>query len=478
MRKVKCKEIKEIRFHQYLRLKSHADEQIQGPYLNLIALKMTCQFPNELMENIFIQMNARNLMQSKKVCHRWNEIISKLERNGVLWLDYCLQEIPVHSLTDITKMQELHAAQKGNIFYHLLSKLGWIFWKEIFKEYVRSRRVKNELYAITTIRYNPDHGLATTLALNDLLLYSGFENGDVYLWKNIDSCQRSTKVVESNHCPVQAIYCDPEGTTSSKVLRGGAKNPESLIVVYGDLVKFIKNTSESGKYNKRSDWQIEVPRKPCENQFEFCPIIPSDENVWCEWYSGNQLHFVTSEKETVHVSTSMDRITASDSSSGMIVFGRRTGDVLYCDQLETHGNLLAIGHIRDIEYKVLGNVGSSVRQLISKGKNVLCLTDDSNIYVSVNLSSFHYLDTHASFGCHVECIAWHGAILAIGTKYGIVHVYHIPQEMDLQNLDLRKNTVISLNCEHINAITIGDDGNRPVIAVATDIVGIIHVIRW
>lgn len=127
---------------------------------------MACQFPNELMETIFIQMNAENLMQSRKVCHRWNEIISKLERNGSLWLDFCLEEIPLHSLTDITKMQELHVAQKGNIFYYLLSKLGWIFWKEIFKEYVRARRVKNELYAITTIKYNPDNGQVTSLALN------------------------------------------------------------------------------------------------------------------------------------------------------------------------------------------------------------------------------------------------------------------------------------------------------------------------
>lgn len=135
-----------------------------------------------------------------------------------------------------------------------------------------------------------------------MLLYSGFENGDVYIWKNIDSGQRSTKVVESVHCPVQAIFCDPEGmyfisedlfmrsalsriikyygielyrlianelslnlgTTSSKVLKGEIRNTESLIVVYRDLVKFVRYryTSESG--NKRSEWLLEVPRKPCE----------------------------------------------------------------------------------------------------------------------------------------------------------------------------------------------------------------------
>lgn len=52
------------------------------------------------------------------------------------------------------------------------------------------------------------------MSFSDLLLYSGFENGDVYLWKNIDSGQRSTEVVESIHCPVQAIFCDPEGLYS------------------------------------------------------------------------------------------------------------------------------------------------------------------------------------------------------------------------------------------------------------------------
>lgn len=150
------------------KVKLHDWYRIETAFFNNFFLfqMMACQFPNELMETIFIQMNAENLMQSRKVCHRWNEIISKLERSGSLWLDFCLEEIPLHSLTDITRMQELHAAQKGNIFYHLLSKLGWIFWKEIFKEYVRTRRVKNELYAITTIKYNPDNGLVTTLTLN------------------------------------------------------------------------------------------------------------------------------------------------------------------------------------------------------------------------------------------------------------------------------------------------------------------------
>lgn len=133
-----------------------------------------------------------------------------------------------------------------------------------------------------------------------MLLYSGFENGDVYIWKNIDSGQRSTKVVESVHCPVQAIFCDPGGlyfisedlfmrsalssiikyygielyrlitnelslnlgTTSSKVLKGEVRNTESLIVVYRDFVKFVRYTSESD--NKRSEWLLEVPRKPCE----------------------------------------------------------------------------------------------------------------------------------------------------------------------------------------------------------------------
>lgn len=38
--------------------------------------------------------------------------------------------------------------------------------------------------------------------------------------------------------------------------------------------------------------------------------------------------------------------------------------------------------------------------------------------MSVNLSRFLCLDAHTSFGCRVEGIAWHGAILAIGTKYG------------------------------------------------------------
>lgn len=61
---------------------------------------------------------------------------------------------------------------------------------------------------------------------------------------------------------------------------------------------------------------------------------------------------------------------------------------------------------------------------------------------------------------------------------GFVHVYHIPREAHLQNIDLKDGTTIQLNCEHVNNIAIGDDGSRVVVAVATDLLGVIHIIRW
>ena len=57
-------------------------------------------------------------------------------------------------------------------------------------------------------------------------------------------------------------------------------------------------------------------------------------------------------------------------------------------------------------------------------------------------------------------------------------MYHIPREAHLQNIDLKDGTTIQLNCEHVNNIAIGDDGSRVVVAVATDLLGVIHIIRW
>ncbi|XP_078323492.1 uncharacterized protein LOC111124846 [Crassostrea virginica] len=430
---------------------------------------MTHPFPNEVLEKLFVYMNAENLMRAKKVCNRWNGVIQTLEQKGSVWLDFCIQEIPVYILFDITKLNELLYAKKGSIFYHLLSKLSWVFWKEIFKEYTRTGRIARDLHAITTITYNSDCGQVTALAFNDLLFYSGFENGDVYLWKNIDGCQSRARVGGSVPCPVQAIYCNPEGTTTTKLQKGGSNNTESLLIVYKDLIRLQKDS-------KGDKWKLDIRRKPCENSHEFCPICPPGQTAAFEWYSGNQFHIVTNEKETRHVNSNpMEHLTACSHSCGMIVFGRSTGEIMVCEELDS---LETLSDATDMKFKLLGRLGSSVRQVICKGKHIVCLTDDSNIYVSVNMSTFHKIATHDNFCCHVECIAWHGSVLAIGTKYGFVYVYHIPREAHLQNIDLKDCTTIQLNCEHVNNIAIGDDGSRVVVAVATDLLGVIHIIRW
>ncbi|XP_062596445.1 uncharacterized protein LOC134257883 [Saccostrea cucullata] len=424
------------------------------------------KFPNEVLENIFKHMDARTLMHSKKVCIRWKEIISKMELMGNLWLDYCLREIPKCILIDISKLDhDLVETSKGDIFYHMLSKMGWIFWKEIFKEYVRAWRVKQDLYVMTTVKYNQDFGQVTALAFNDLVLYSGFENGDVFLWKNLDTGQKSTKVTDSVYSPVQAIYCNPKGSITSQ-LQGIGKKTETLMVVYKDKVKLYRNEGRKSASNvSQWQWQQEVSRKPCENPHEFCPL-PGGHLSSFEWYSGGYIH--QTEETTKRISVCEDwmdiHITAAAATKGKIVFGRNSGEVFYISGSSS--------------VTVLDNLRSRVRQLIIKGKTILCLTDDSHIHISANFATFCKLDAHKAFGCHVECIAWQASILVIGTKYGVVHVYHVPTEKSLLDLDLNKSTVIPLNCEHVNAIAIGDDGSRPVVAVATDTVGIMHVIRW
>ncbi|XP_056013350.1 uncharacterized protein LOC125681087 isoform X2 [Ostrea edulis] len=372
---------------------------------------MASNFPNEVQENIFRHMDAENLMRAKKVCRRWNEIILNMEQRGSLWLEYCLGEIPSYTLTDITKLQELSVACRGNIYHHVLSKLGWIFWKEIFKEYIRTRRIKLDLYVITNVRYSPHCGQVTALAFNDLLLYSGFENGDVCLWKNIDASQISTKVTDSIHCPVQAIYCNSKGTTCSK-LQGKHQKTESLMVVYKDKVKLYRTENKSAGFGLQWQWQKEVPRKSSEYPREFCSV-PVGSDVWFEWYSGGYVYSVSDQTKKKRMEDNRStQITAADSSNRKVVYGTRTGDVFSFSLTDT---CEFEKYLSDLSYR--GNVGSSVRQLISKGEYILCLTDDSDIFVSDGSSIFHKLDVHGVFGCHVECIAWYASILVIGTKY-------------------------------------------------------------
>lgn len=52
------------------------------------------------------------------------------------------------------------------------------------------------------------------------------------------------------------------GIISFKVLKGEVRNIELLIVVYRDLVKFVRYILELD--NKRFEWLLEVLRKFCE----------------------------------------------------------------------------------------------------------------------------------------------------------------------------------------------------------------------
>ena len=58
---------------------------------------------------------------------------------------------------------------------------------------------------------------------------------------------------------------------------------------------------------------------------EFCPISPPDQTAAFEWYSGNQFHIVTNEKETRHFySNPMEHLTACSHSCGMV------NDLFHC----------------------------------------------------------------------------------------------------------------------------------------------------
>ena len=63
---------------------------------------------------------------------------------------------------------------------------------------------------------------------------------------------------------------------------------------------------------------------------EFCPICPPDETAAFEWYSGNQFHIVTNEKETRHVNSNpMEHLTACSHSCGMVMIHFIAHMILY-----------------------------------------------------------------------------------------------------------------------------------------------------
>ena len=61
-----------------------------------------------------------------------------------------------------------------------------------------------------------------------------------------------------------------------------------------------------------------------------------------------------------------------------IVFGRSTGEVMVCEEFDSLENL---SDAIDMKFKLLGRLGSSVRQVICKGKHIVCLTGTVNYHL-------------------------------------------------------------------------------------------------
>ena len=60
-----------------------------------------------------------------------------------------------------------------------------------------------------------------------------------------------------------------------------------------------------------------------------------------------------------------------------IVFGRSTGEIMVCEELDS---LETLSDATDMKFKLLGRLGSSVRQVICKGKHIVCLTGTMNYH--------------------------------------------------------------------------------------------------
>lgn len=61
-----------------------------------------------------------------------------------------------------------------------------------------------------------------------------------------------------------------------------------------------------------------------------------------------------------------------------IVFGRSTGEIMVCEELDS---LETLSDATDMKFKLLGRLGSSVRQVICKGKHIVCLTGTVNYHL-------------------------------------------------------------------------------------------------
>lgn len=425
------------------------------------------ELPPETQAYILSKLDGRSVAVCKQVCRLWKDLITGLETSFHLWLRCSLKEIPPHSLVELTRCVQLSGGREGTPAELaadwnacLESQLPWRFWRDIYAKYSRSHCIMNWNENVTTFRFDSRHGDITCLHIQDNVIYSGHENGDVISWKNIERNMRY-HVLYKHPRRVTCITGLDMVTTVQDVHDGRCSNKIVSSSRDGSIILYNVKTRKKERiqhYSKQVNcvrsWGNHFIAAANRSLLQGQPIWTStdqskaDVNITCTLFS-----------------QSATDITAVAFWKDEVISGDERGNLFHWT------SCLGCGQRDQQDMTHVANIGSCIKSIYILGRRIVCFTNDGMLHVSHPADRFGFsrYDIHRAVLNFPECIAISGAILGIGFRSGLVYLYHLPREDSWNILDLTQpSRTIHTHQDHINALVFGDDGNAPFVAIATE----------
>jgi len=122
-----------------------------------------------------------------------------------------------------------------------------------------------------------------------------------------------------------------------------------------------------------------------------------------------------------------------------------------------------------------------VQGAILRGETSLVLTHSHGLFSWHSKPDGSVVHNFSVIGQHTnnvergECLAMHGALVAIGTRSGAVYIYHLDGDWKDQFNEV--HCVLHGSQSAVNAVDLDDDGEGPALVIAGDD-GIARVYRW
>ncbi|KAJ7340122.1 SCF ubiquitin ligase complex subunit cdc4 [Desmophyllum pertusum] len=396
--------------------------------MNLSAL------PLELIDEILKRLDAISLAKSRQVCRSWRELHSQ-PRYKLLWRRACFRDITEDVLSELT-------GKRTSIVTHEdpdgLSGTSEIIrrendstdWKAVYQKWFRSRHIGKWPSMITELRGHA--GSVWDVKFSGDRVVTCGEDGTICIWDSWTS-----------HCiAVLSGHRDAVLSISLRQIPGlspHADIPHDLIV--------------SG--SKDCSVKVWDMKTPCATAVlnGHCYHVLSNLGDWVKYvrlWQSDTLLYVTDNSQL-----GLWSIKYGESLSSIELTDTRRHNVI--------------------------QLAPGVQGAAFRGNTALVLTHSNGLFAWENKSDSSILHNFSLIGEHSnsvergDCLTMHGALVAIGTRSGAVHVYHL--DGNWENQFTKVHCVLHGNKSAVNAVSIDDDGEGPSLITGGED-GIVRVYRW